>query len=441
MAQIFNALKSLIDPELGKAAAALGEPESKISSASHTILGGLLARMASHGSRDGLSTALKMAGQSTILNDLPKIFAGKDTDCEENTTNNFLKILLGEKAGPFNSNIASASGIGRGNASRLTAMIGSAVSAFLGKQLHDGTSTTDLVKELDKEKSGFLSVIPASVGSALGLSAAHHETHHEAHHAAHPAAHPAAHHETRHAARPATANTGKKKHTVHRMLTEEDEKIYAPEKKKGLGWLLWLLLAIVLLLLLIFGWRSCHRKRIVAPVAAPVALVTPPVAPPVGLFELVLPDGVKLNVRHGGMEDKMVQFLLSDTYKNGTDAELRNHWFEFEDVDFVRGSASEFMDKTTAETRLHNVAAILKAFPEADIRIGGFADKTGTPGYNLELSRQRAVFIDKHLDGHDGIDPHRMITEGFGEEYANFPATASAEEAASDRDIAFRFYK
>jgi hypothetical protein len=421
MAQIFNALKSLIEPELGKAAAALGEPESKVSSASHAILGGLLARMVSHGSRDGLSTSLKMAGQSTILNDIPRIFAGKDTDCEENTTNNFLKILLGEKAGPFNANIAATSGIGQGNASRLTAMIGSAVSAFLGKQLHDGTSTTDLIKELEKEHSGFTAAIPAGIAAALGLSAAHHETHHAAH--------------------PAAVHTEKKKHTVHRMLTEEDKKIYAPEKKKGLGWLLWLLLAIVLLLLLIFGWRSCHRTKIVAPVVAPVAVVTPPVASPVGLFELVLPDGVKLNVPHGGMEDKMVQFLLSDAYKNGTDADLRNHWFEFEDVDFVRGSASEFMNKTAAEARLHNVADILKAFPTADIRIGGFADKTGTPGYNLELSRQRAVFIDKFLDGHDGIDPHRMTTEGFGEEFANFPATATAEEAAADRDIAFRFYK
>ncbi len=233
-----------------------------------------------------------------------------------------------------------------------------------------------------------------------------------------------------------------KNHTVHRMLTEEDRKKFAKgkgspnPKKKGFGWLLWLLLAIVLLLLLIFWWRSCH-KEVVAPVVAPVAVAP---AIPAGQVELVLPNGVKLIVPRNGMEVKMVNFLNSDAYKNGTDADMRNHWFEFEDVDFVRGSSNEYMNKTLSETRLGNVAAILKAFPTANIRIGGNADKTGTRAYNMEIAMARAEFIDKYLDTH-GIDEHRITTRSFGEENAVFPATASAEEAATDRDIAFRFQK
>lgn len=405
MTQIFNALKSLIAPHLGKAATALGEPESKISSASHAILAGLLARMAKHGSNDGLSTSLKMAGQSPIMDNLDRVFSGHDTECEENTTNNFLHILLGSKADHFVSSVSTASGISKGNAGRLTAMVGAAASAFLGKQLHDGTSATDLVKELEKEQSDFHSAIPAGVGAALGLSAV------------------------------AARDTSDKTHTVHRMLTEDDKKKYGP-KKKGLGWLLWLLLALVLLLLIIFGWRSCHKK-VEVPAVAPVAVVVPP-AP--GLFELTLPNGVKLNVNRGSMEDRMVQFLLSDTYKNGNEDVMRKHWFEFEDVDFVRGSATELIDAAKSEPRLINVATILKAFPAANIRIGGNADKTGGEPYNQELSEQRAIFIDRFLDNH-AIEEHRITTRGFGSENAVFPATATAEEAASDRDIAFRFQK
>jgi outer membrane protein OmpA-like peptidoglycan-associated protein len=453
MAQLFNSLKTLIAPEMGKAAAALGEPESKVSTASHAILAGLLAHMAKHGNAEGLSASLKAAGQSNILHDLGHIFSGKDTKSEETATNNFLKTLLGGKVDHFNAGIASASGISAGNAGRLTAMIGSAVSAFLGKQVHEGTSASDLVKELGKEEHSFLSAIPAGVATALGLSAAHHEANHVAHPAAHHESHPTAHHT--HAAH--TQHTDKT-HTVHRMLTEEDRKRHTKEiklpketkeatqeirKKGGLGWLLWLLLAIVLLLLLIFGWRSCHRRTIVpvegVVVETPVVAVAPVV--PEGQIELTLPNGVKLNALPGGMEAKMIDFLNSDLYKNATDAELKNHWFEFEDVDFVRGSSSEYMNPALAKIRLDNIGAILKAFPTANIRIGGFADKTGTTGYNLELSRARAVFIDQYLDAQEGVVPSRMTTEGFGEEYANFPVTATAEEAASDRDIAFRFTK
>jgi len=410
MAQIFNALKSLIAPHLGKAATALGEPESKISSASHAILAGLLARMAKHGSHDGLSTSLKMAGQSTIMDNLDRVFSGHDTECEENTTNNFLKILLGTKADHFVSSVSTASGIDKGNAGRLTAMVGAAASAYMGRLLHDGTSTTDLVKQLESEHKSYLSAIPAGVGAALGLSAV------------------------------ASRDTSDKTHTVHRMLTEDDRKKYGPGKK-SLGWLLWLLLALVLLLLIFFGWRSCRHKKVEVPAVAPVTVVVPPPAPSApGPFELTLPNGVKLNVNRGSMEDRMVLFLLSDTYKNGNENVMRNNWFEFEDVDFVRGSSSELMDPAKSDPRLRNVVEIMKAFPNANIRIGGNADKTGTEAYNQALSEKRAIFIDQYLEKL-GLDEHRITTRGFGEENAVFPATATAEEAAPDRDIAFRFQK
>lgn len=452
MAQIFNALKSLIEPELGKISATLGESESKVSTASHAILGSLLAKVAGHGNNEGLISSMKMAGQSNILNDLGHIFSGKDAG-HETHTNGFLKTLLGEHADHFVSNVSAASGISLASAGRLTGMIGSTTSAFLGKKLHEGTSPADLVKELDKEKESFLSAVPAGVGAALGLPAVHHEaTHHsQAHHAA--------------------AMHSDKDHIVHRFYTGEDKDqkgapankkkapenkieaehkvgaVPAPVKKKGFGWLLWLLLLLVLLLLLLFGIRSCRKRHAVGFVETVAVETVVPAAPavtppPATTAEtgLTLPNGTMLNVTPGGMEMKMVEFLNSDLYKNATDADLKKHWFEFDEVDFVRGSPNEFMNKAASDVHLANIATILKAFPTARIRIGGHADKTGTSGYNKELSLARAIYIDRLLDDH-GIEPQRMVTEGFGDEQAIFPATASAEESARDRDIAFRFTK
>jgi OOP family OmpA-OmpF porin len=61
------------------------------------------------------------------------------------------------------------------------------------------------------------------------------------------------------------------------------------------------------------------------------------------------------------------------------------------------------------------VAAILRAYPTATIRIVSYTDSVGTAASNLDLSRDRSETV-KGLLGSRGIEPSRVSTSGLGQE-------------------------
>jgi len=68
-----------------------------------------------------------------------------------------------------------------------------------------------------------------------------------------------------------------------------------------------------------------------------------------------------------------------------------------------------------SEEQLTNIAAILKAYPQVKIRIGGYTDNTGDPAANLRLSEDRADNVMAELV-RLGIEPARMSAKGYGAE-------------------------
>ena len=64
---------------------------------------------------------------------------------------------------------------------------------------------------------------------------------------------------------------------------------------------------------------------------------------------------------------------------------------------------------------LDQVAAILRAYPSATIRVESYTDNVGTAAANLDLSRDRSETV-KGLLGGKGIDPTRVATAGLGQE-------------------------
>jgi outer membrane protein OmpA-like peptidoglycan-associated protein len=58
----------------------------------------------------------------------------------------------------------------------------------------------------------------------------------------------------------------------------------------------------------------------------------------------------------------------------------------------------------------------LTEYPERNILIEGFTDSTGAEDYNQVLSEQRASAVRDALVA-DGIDPHRIRTTGYGEQF------------------------
>ncbi len=67
-----------------------------------------------------------------------------------------------------------------------------------------------------------------------------------------------------------------------------------------------------------------------------------------------------------------------------------------------------------AMTAIRIVAAFMAETPTATLTLAGHADATGTEGYNLELSRQRAMEVQTFFLA-NGISASQVVVEWFGE--------------------------
>ncbi len=80
--------------------------------------------------------------------------------------------------------------------------------------------------------------------------------------------------------------------------------------------------------------------------------------------------------------------------------------FEFNKADLL----------ATAQPRLDKLAEFLRQFPEKKLLIEGYTDAIGSDRYNLELSQRRAEAVKAALVRR-GIEPARMVAEGYGKAY------------------------
>ena len=155
------------------------------------------------------------------------------------------------------------------------------------------------------------------------------------------------------------------------------------------------------------------------------------------LTEVALPSGEKLQAYPGGIEDQLVKFIQSDEYKNGTAETLKDRWFSFDDLNFKFGT-TELVPES--KRQLDNITAILKAFPAVKFKIGGYTDKKGDDAANKKLSDERAKAVKAALDK-SGVGRQVPEAEGYGEEFAKIPETASDKEREADRKTSVRLLK
>lgn len=149
-------------------------------------------------------------------------------------------------------------------------------------------------------------------------------------------------------------------------------------------------------------------------------------------------NGEELSAYKGGLEESIVAFLKGNGYANAADdAALKDQWYNFDNVNFKTGSATEL---EAGKEQLANLAKILKAYPDAKIKIGGYTDKTGNEEANKKLSTERANFIKAELTK-AGVGAQVVSAEGYGSEHATVDASASDAERAIDRKMAIRFTK
>jgi K(+)-stimulated pyrophosphate-energized sodium pump len=108
-------------------------------------------------------------------------------------------------------------------------------------------------------------------------------------------------------------------------------------------------------------------------------------------------------------------------------------WFDFDRLLFNTDSATL---RPESQEQLGNIAAILKAYPNVHIKIGGYTDNSGDAQNNLNLSKDRANGVMAELIAL-GISPDRLEAQGYGEQ---FPVAdnSTAEGRARNRRVSMR---
>lgn len=81
--------------------------------------------------------------------------------------------------------------------------------------------------------------------------------------------------------------------------------------------------------------------------------------------------------------------------------------------------------KPGAMRTVGEISDFLQEYPERSILIEGFTDSIGSASYNQDLSQRRADAVRDALISM-GVDPLRMQTRGYGEQ---FPVTSNSNEA------------
>ncbi|HEY6345208.1 MAG TPA: OmpA family protein [Bryobacteraceae bacterium] len=141
-----------------------------------------------------------------------------------------------------------------------------------------------------------------------------------------------------------------------------------------------------------------------------------------------LPNNIDLSIPQFGVENRLLDFI-----QDPSKVVNANTWFNFDRLLFATDSATL---RPESEEQLRNIAAILRAYPNVHMKIGGYTDNTGDAQHNLQLSQDRGDSVVAYLVPL-GIAPDRLEAQGYGEQYP--VADNSTEQGrAQNRRIAMQ---
>ena len=150
------------------------------------------------------------------------------------------------------------------------------------------------------------------------------------------------------------------------------------------------------------------------------------------LFQLSLFDNTMLEVGKNSSEAHLVKLIEDKSLT--TPEQFKENWITLDRTYFKTGS-----DELTegSEQQLKNIVAILKAYPKAAIRLGGYTDNTGSAEGNLKLSERRANSVLNKLVAL-GANKVQLSAQGYGAEHPICPANDTPECKAKNRRIDIR---
>ena len=423
---VIDLIKGQLGPALvSQAATQYGESESGISKAISGLLPAVVGGMANNANQSTVLDAITGANSTSLLGNL---LGGSSNNSLIATV---LSAIFGDKMNGLINAVSGFSGVSNSTSGSLLNMVTGAALGSLVKYSADNNLDRNGLSSLLADQKGIVSsLLPAGLSLAsLGLGNWSGET---------------------------AVETEKVKVTsyddpkveVNRGGNTHVNVDRTDDKDAGSIWK-WLLPLLLLALAAWFLWKQCNQpanqtttmtdSTSVVTDSADMMPMDSSAVTVTKTDEDIDLNGVALKGYRGGMEDSMISFLKSGGYTNAADdAALKDAWYTFDKVNFKMGSSTEL--EAGSQVQLDNLVAILKAYPDAKIKVGGYTDKVGDEAANVKLSTARANYIKTALEK-AGVGAQVIGAEGYGSQFATVAATASDAERAVDRKMAVRFAK
>jgi outer membrane protein OmpA-like peptidoglycan-associated protein len=393
-----------------QASAALGENSSDISKALSAIIPTGLAAILNKATSgtEGANEVLNMA-KSAVGSVTGNVNLTSDATMEKGSS--MLSGLFGNNQSGIIGTLSRFAGIKDSSASSLLSMGLPAIMGLLGRHAEQNNlSASGLAGFLSSQKDHILNALPSGLSSMAGMLGL------------------------------GSLGSAAASMASRAKSTGGDSIQGAADKASGTAqWLLPLIIILAAIALLWYFSKSCNQtKPSTAAQTDTSALVQsadtatsmrPAMTTPEPV-QVKLPNGKELDAFKGGIEDQLVTFL-SGNWKSLSDDSLKARWFNFDHLNFNTANATLLPE---SEKQLDNIAEILKAFPEAKIKIGGYTDAAGNQAANKKLSQARADAARSGLVKR-GVGSQVTGAEGYGSQFARAAATAPDEERALDRHV------
>jgi OmpA-OmpF porin, OOP family len=386
---ILENLMSMLGPQIvGQAASQLGESPDTVQRGLQTGAAAMLAGLAAKAGQPGFlsqifglitNPANSAEALSGVTSNLGSLVSGVSNSPISTLGSQFLSTIFGSNTSAVADSVGRAAGLGGGKAGSLLAMAAPLVLGVLGQHVRQNNlSATDLGNTLKAEAPSFQRFLPAGLGSLFG--------------------------------------------GVPSVAAAAPVQVAAA----GNRWLWPIILLVALALLGI--WFLNRSKTPVHDAMQTASNAGATASSALGdFFKTKLPDGVELNIPRFGIENKLIAFL-NDSSKP---VDNTTSWFNFDRLLFDTGKATL---QPSSQEQLANIAAILKAYPNAHVKIGGYTDNTGDAAANVALSDARAKNVMDALVA-AGVDPSRLESKGYGDQYP-VGDNATEEGRAQNRRIA-----
>jgi OmpA-OmpF porin, OOP family len=356
---ILNSLFSMLDQRgIGEIARALGEPEQSTGQGMQWAIASMLSGIASKADdsmalREILDVASHEAGD-VPWSRLTAAASEPNSPLISGGSQLLSRLFRGGESSVANA-LSRESGLRSSTASTLMAMAAPLVTSYLSRRMRDeGMTINRLGQMLKQESSSFRNALPAGLREVLRTIA------------------PPPHIPT-----PDVAQTTHDPSSTSRWLTVLGLAVLIP----GLFWLF-----------------SQARKQNTDSTTIGEASRTA-TAPSSAFVTRKLHNDVELNLPENGAEVLLIGFIEDPARPVD-----QGPWFSLDRLMFDTGSATP---RAESREQLNNIAAILVAYPDVRLQVGGYPDNVGSAQRNLKLSQDRANVVVAELVRR-GISPDRL---------------------------------